>query len=75
MAKWMINRNWPAGPTPGSDRDAAFAFELSAEGLPSRQITVEYAGLPRLHRTRTRCRQSTATAGRVRRVLGVNARA
>lgn len=43
MAKWKIERTWHAGPEPGSDRDAAFAFELSAEGQPNRQLTVEYA--------------------------------
>lgn len=43
MAKWKIERSWSAGPAPGSDRDAAFAFELSAEGKENRQITVEYA--------------------------------
>jgi len=40
---WKIERSWSASPLPGSDRDAAFAFELSAGDEDRRQVTVEYA--------------------------------
>ena len=48
MARWKIEREWTASPTPGSDRDAAYAFELSAEGVEPAQVTVEYAAPSRL---------------------------
>jgi hypothetical protein len=43
MSTWTIVRDWPAKPVPGSDRDAAFAFELAAPRRVSEQVTVEYA--------------------------------
>ena len=43
MAKWRVYHSWPADVTPSSDRDAAFAFTLHAEGEEDRQTTVEYA--------------------------------
>lgn len=43
VAKWKIERSGAAGQPPGSDRNAAFAFLISSEGLLERQVTVEYA--------------------------------
>jgi hypothetical protein len=43
VSTWTIVRDWPAKPVAGSDRDAAFAFELAAPGRESEQVTVEYA--------------------------------
>ncbi len=59
MTGWKIERDWPAKPAAGSDRDAAYAFEITAQGREARQVTVEYAAPSRL-----------ASPSHARRILG-----
>jgi hypothetical protein len=50
VARWKIEREWSAAPTPGTDADVAFTFHLVANGA-ERQLTVEYAAPAQLAST------------------------